>query len=124
MNSLQWMVALLLALCIVGLQLLLLRRGQTSTGAAATDAAQDMLIAALARQMLEGSERTERLLRAEVQGSAQGTRQELTANLVQFQHAVGTQLSNQIDSFSQRLAAQNETSAAQLEAMRQAIAAQ
>src|SRR5690606_29050577 len=66
-----------------------------------------------------------------VQASAQGTRQEIGANLAQFQQTLATQLTSvatlqnsQIDGFAQQLAKLVEANARQLESMRQAIAEQ
>jgi DNA recombination protein RmuC len=122
MNMLQFLLLLAAAVAILGLQLLLLlqaRRGQ--------DNSIDALIAILEKT----SERTERQLRAEVQTSAQGNRQELTSALSEFQRNVGAQLTgvaslqnNQIDAFAQQLAKLSELNAQQLEAMRNAITLQ
>lgn len=74
------------------------------------------------------SERSERELRAQVQTTAQSTRQELTGNFAQFQQTLAAQLTsvatlqnNKIDGFSQQLTKLNEVNAQQLESMRQAI---
>jgi len=80
------------------------------------------------QQMLE---RLERELRLQMQTSEQAMRQELGANLAQFQQALAAQLTtvatlqnSQIDGFSQQLVKLNESNAQQLEAMRQAITQQ
>ncbi len=63
--------------------------------------------------------------------SAQGNRQEVTGNLVQFQQTLATQMTSvatlqntQIDIFAQQLAKLTEANAQQLESMRQAITLQ
>jgi DNA recombination protein RmuC len=126
MNIIE-LVTLLLAVAIVILQIVILLRNK------GTDASPQLqqLQTELQRQLLQGSERVERELRTEVRASAQGTRQELSGSLGQFQQALAAQLTsvatiqnNQIDSFAQQLAKLNEANARQLESMRQAIATQ
>ena len=80
------------------------------------------------QQQQQGQERTERSLREQVQSTSQATRQELGGNFVQFQQALAAQMTsvatlqnNQIDAFSQQLVKLNESNAAQLEQMRQAL---
>ncbi|WP_420475290.1 DNA recombination protein RmuC [Noviherbaspirillum sp. ST9] len=118
MNTIE-LVTLLLVVAAVILQLVILLRGSRIS---TTD---------LQSQLQQGSERVERELRAEVQSSARGTRQELSGSLGQFQQALVAQLTsvatiqnNQIDSFAQQLAKLNEANAQQLESMRLAIATQ
>ncbi len=79
-------------------------------------------------QQQQAQERTERVLREQVQSTAQATRQELGANFTQFQQTLSAQLTsvatlqnNQIDAFSQQLVKLNESNAQQLEQMRQAL---
>lgn len=121
MNSVVPMLAALAVFVIVALLVLVLRR-QNDAQDGYDPSGPDHLAAAMSKQLLDVSERTERLLRSEVQASAQGTRQELGAQLAQIQSTLGSQLSNQIDSLSQRLAAQSDAANAQLETMRQATA--
>jgi DNA recombination protein RmuC len=71
------------------------------------------------------SERSERELRAQMQSTAQSTRQELTVNFTQLQQTLAAQLTsvatlqnNKIDGFSQQLSKLNEDNAKQLESMR------
>jgi DNA recombination protein RmuC len=118
MNNLE-LITLLLVVAAVILQLVILLRGRR------IDTEE------LQRQLQQGSERVERELRAEVQASARGTRQELSGTLGQFQRALVAQLTsvatiqnNQIDSFAQQLAKLNEANGQQLEAMRLAISTQ
>ncbi len=66
-----------------------------------------------------------------MQTSGQGTRQELSGHLAQFQQTLAAQLTsvatiqnNQIDGFAQQLAKLNEANTQQLEGMRLAIAQQ
>jgi DNA recombination protein RmuC len=82
---------------------LLMRRGGQDGAGTATDELFDALE--------KTSERTERELRSQVQTSAQGTRQELSGLLAEFQRSIGAQVTgmaslqtNQIDAFAQQLA--------------------
>ena len=115
----------LILLCVsVLLQLLLTLRGRGTDLSAKLLALQ----AELQRHDDHNSERVERELRNQVQTTGQGTRQELTGNLAQFQQTLTAQLSaiaalqnSQIDGFSQQLVKLNEVNALQLESMRLAI---
>ncbi|HJV87008.1 MAG TPA: DNA recombination protein RmuC [Noviherbaspirillum sp.] len=124
MNSIE-LILLLLGAVIVILQIILVMRSRN--GDAATQLMQ--LQSELQGHQQQTGERIERELRNQMQTSAQGTRQELSGNLHQFQQALTTQLTsvatiqnNQIDTFAQQLAKLNEVNAQQLEAMREAIA--
>ncbi|WP_136420191.1 DNA recombination protein RmuC [Herbaspirillum sp. ST 5-3] len=126
MNSIE-IIILLLSAAIIVLQVVLLLR---SRGADASSQLLQIQNALQGHQQQTG-ERIERELRNQVQTSAQGTRQELSGNLLQFQQALTAQLTsvatiqnNQIDSFAQQLAKLNEVNAKQLEAMRDAITLQ
>ena len=126
MNTFE-LVTLLLIVAAVILQVVILLRGR----GADVGAQLQFMQAEMQRQLVQGSERVERELRAEVQTSARGTRQELSGSLAQFQQALAAQLTsvatiqnNQIDSFAQQLAKLNEANAQQLESMRLAITTQ
>lgn len=108
-------------LLVILLQALLLKAARRET--------QDQNLAQGLSQILQAQERGERELRAEMQGSGQALRQELGANLSQFQQAMVTQSSsvasvqnNQIDAFSQQLTRLTESNSQQMEAMRQLLA--
>ncbi len=80
-------------------------------------------------QVLQGQERSERELRAEMQGASQSLRQEVGSTLAQFQQTLAAQMTsvatvqnNQIDSFSQQLTRLAESNTQQMEAMRQLLA--
>ncbi|TCS34378.1 DNA recombination protein RmuC [Paucimonas lemoignei] len=125
--SLTEIILLLLAASILVLQVMLLLRGKGSDITSRLNQLQEDLRA----HQQQTSERIERELRAQVQASGQGTRQELTGSLAQFQQTMATQMTSvatiqnsQIDSFAQQLAKLNEASIQQLENMRQAIAMQ
>jgi DNA recombination protein RmuC len=127
MTQSQLAILLIVAAAIIILQLIVLVRSRRD--AAMPELTQ--LQSALERNQQQTSERIERELRAQIQNTAQGTRQELTGNFAQFQQTLMTQLTSvaalqnsQIDSFSRQLVKLNETNAQQLEAMRQAIAQQ
>lgn len=102
---------------VVLLQVLILksaRRDQTDQGLA---------------QVLQGQERSERELRAEMHGASQALRQEVGSTLAQFQQTLAAQMTsvatvqnNQIDSFSQQLTRLAESNTQQMEAMRQVLA--
>jgi DNA recombination protein RmuC len=118
---------LLIAAVIIVLQVIVVVRGN------GVDLSPQLvqLQTALERHQQQSSERTERELRAQMQTTAQSTRQELTGNFAQFQQTLAAQLTsvatiqnNQIDGFSQQLAKLNEANAQQLESMRQAITLQ
>ncbi|MGE5622072.1 MAG: DNA recombination protein RmuC [Bacillota bacterium] len=126
MHALEIITLLLIAAVIV-LQLVILLRTR------AKDVSPQLLQlqGELQRYQLQVGERVERELRNQVQTTAQSTRQEMGANLGQFQQALIAQLTsvatiqnNQIDSFAQQLVKLNEMNARQLESMRQAIATQ
>lgn len=79
-------------------------------------------------QQLQQMERQDRSVREQVLSSAQATRQELSANFLQFQQSLAAQLTtvatlqnNQIDAFSQQLVKLNESNTQQLEQMRLAL---
>ncbi len=121
------MILLALLVAVLLLQLVLLARMRGNGMAAALL----QLQSDLQRQQQQSGDQLARELRSEVQGSAQGMRQELGANFAQFQQTLTAQMTNvatlqnkQIDSFSQQLAQWNAASAGQLDAMRQAIAIQ
>ncbi len=126
MHALEIITLLLIAAVIV-LQLVILLRTRAKDVSPQLLQLQDEL----QRYQLQVGERVERELRNQVQTTAQSTRQEMGANLGQFQQALISQLTsvatiqnNQIDSFAQQLVKLNEMNARQLEAMRQAIATQ
>ena len=82
-------------------------------------------------QIQQSNERTERELREQIQTSAQGSRQEIGANFMQFQQSLTTQMtsvaslqSSQIEAFALQLAKLSESNAQQLESMRQAMTLQ
>jgi len=116
-------IILLLVAVVLVLQLLALLQRRGGDVAAS--------LAKLQSELQQAGERSERELRSQVQSSAQGTRQELSGNLAQFQQTLASQLTSvatlqnsQIDGFSQQLAKLVEANAQQLEAMRQAIVQQ
>ena len=115
---------LLLVAAIIILQVIALLWGRR------TDVASQLakLQTDLQQHQQQISERSERELRAQVQTTAQSTRQELTGNFAQLQQTLAAQLTsvatlqnNKIDGFSQQLTKLNEVNAQQLESMRQAI---
>lgn len=120
-------LVLLLVAVIVILQVIALLRGRGAD--VAPQLAQ--LQTDLQQHQQQISERSERELRAQVQTTAQSTRQELTGNFAQLQQTLAAQLTsvatlqnNKIDGFSQQLTKLNEVNAQQLESMRQAITLQ
>ncbi|MGE5649386.1 MAG: DNA recombination protein RmuC [Bacillota bacterium] len=126
MNAMT-LVTLLLIAAIIILQLVILLRTRAKDVSPQLLQLQDEL----QRHQQHTVERVERELRSQVQTTAQSTRQELVANIGQFQQALIAQLTsvatiqnNQIDSFAQQLAKMSELNAQQLESMRQAIASQ
>lgn len=126
MNAMT-LVTLLLIAAIIILQLVILLRTRAKDVSPQLLQLQDEL----QRHQQHTVERVERELRSQVQTTAQSTRQELGANIGQFQQALIAQLTsvatiqnNQIDSFAQQLAKMSELNAQQLESMRQAIASQ
>ncbi|HEV7618146.1 MAG TPA: DNA recombination protein RmuC [Burkholderiaceae bacterium] len=127
MTQIELILLLLIAAVIIVLQVIVVVRGN------GVDLSPQLvqLQTALERHQQQSSERTERELRAQMQTTAQSTRQELTGNFAQFQQTLAAQLTsvatiqnNQIDGFSQQLAKLNEANAQQLESMRQAITLQ
>ncbi|KIF82690.1 DNA recombination protein RmuC [Noviherbaspirillum autotrophicum] len=126
MNAITLITLLLIAAVII-LQLVILLRTRAKDVSPQLLQLQDDL----QRHQQQTGERVERELRNQVQTTAQSTRQELGANIGQFQQALISQLTsmatiqnNQIDSFAQQLAKMSELNAQQLDAMRQAITAQ
>lgn len=111
-----WAVLALVALLVVAMAVVLLRRSATSHGATqAQDAAQQELLA-VARIQSERLDGMERELRREITESARAGRQELAQNLVSFQQtlvqqsAEATRTQNtQIDAFGQQLAVLQKT---------------
>jgi DNA recombination protein RmuC len=126
MNTIE--VILILAISVVVLlQIWILVRKQGGNQDAQWLALQTQLQQTLTQQQ-QAQERTERVLREQVQSTAQATRQDLGANFTQFQQTLSAQLTsvatlqnNQIDAFSQQLVKLNESNAQQLEQMRQAL---
>lgn len=126
MNPTDILIVLLIAVVLV-LQIVVLLRTRGGDVSGKLQKLQEDL----EKHQQQSAERVERELRAQVQSSAQGTRQELGGNFSQFQQALTAQLTsvatiqnNQIDSFAQQLAKLNEANAQQLESMRQSIATQ
>ena len=119
---------ILLVLVAVGiiLQLLSLLRNRSVELDLETPLLQ--LKAELQRHQQDLSEHSERELRAHLQNSAQGARQELASNFGQLQQTLATQMTsvatlqnNQIDSFAQQLVVLNQTNAQQLDGIRQTM---
>jgi len=89
------------------------------------------LLMQLQQSQQQTGERIERELRAQVQSTGQGTRQELGANLSQFQQTMATQMmsianlqNSRIASFADQLAKLSESNAAQLDKVREGMAIQ
>ena len=127
MTLIEFFVLLLAAAAILVLQVILYLRARPADSSAQLS----QLQTDLQQHHSQASERVERELRAQVQNSAQSTRQELTGTLAQFQQTLATQLTSvatlqnsQIDTFAQQLVKLNESNAQQLESMRQAISSQ
>jgi len=125
--SITEIIFLLLAVLVVTLQALLLLRAKSGDSAPRLAQLQEDLRS----HQQQTSERIERELRAQVQASGQGTRQEISGNLAQFQQTLAAQMTsvatiqnNQIDGFAQQLAKLNEANAQQLEGMRLAMVQQ
>lgn len=124
MTTMELVIIAGMALLLV-LQLVTLFRGRRH----AQDAAEtEQLKNALVAHQVTVAERIERELRAQMQMSAQGSRQELGNNFSQLQQTLATQMSsvatvqnNQIDGFAQQLVKLNETNAQQLGSMRDAL---
>lgn len=126
MTKMELILTALMVLAIVLLLLLLLRGRQQA--APDIETLLDILGDNLQRHQQELAEHSERELRAQLQGSAQGTRQELGSNFAQLQQTLAAQMTsvatlqnNQIDSFAQQLAKLNASNAQQLENMRQTM---
>jgi DNA recombination protein RmuC len=129
MTQTEFLLLLLLAVAILIMQIVALLRGHGRGADILPRIAQ--LQNDLQQHQQGTSERTERELRAQIQQTAQGTRQELTGNFAQFQHTFAAQLTSvatlqnkQIDAFGQQLAKLNEVNRQQLESMRQAVVLQ
>ena len=129
MTQTEFLLLLLLAVAILIMQIIALLRGHGRGADMLPHIAQ--LKSDLQQHQQGTSERTERELRAQVQQTAQGTRQELTGNFAQFQQTLAAQLTSvatlqnkQINSFGQQLAKLNEVNRQQLEDMRQAVGMQ
>lgn len=127
MTESQFFILLAIMGIGVALQIVVLLRGKSGEGTAKLMELQN----ALQNSQQQHAERSERVLREQVQSTAQATRQELGTNFTQFQQALAAQLTsvatvqnNQIDGFAQQLAKLNEANAQQLEAMRQSITLQ
>jgi DNA recombination protein RmuC len=126
MSQIEIVLIVLLAIVLVLQILALLRQGRAQDQGVPLQLQQLQQALALQHQQgCERAERAERDLRAELQLSAQGTRQELGGNFAQFQQALSTQLTSvatlqnkQIENFAQQLAKLSEANAQQLEAMR------
>jgi DNA recombination protein RmuC len=125
MNIIELLILLMLAGLLV-LQIALLLRARSGASHRLPQLQEE-----LQQHQQQTCERLERELRNQILSSAQGTRQELINNLMQFQQGLMTQLTsvatlqnNQIDSFSQQLAKLTEANNRQQESMRQAIALQ
>ena len=123
MSILESILLFVLLLVLILQVVVFLRSGNGNATAQFTQLRTD-----LERHQNDASERMERELRSQVQGTAQGTRQELSASLAQFQQAVAAQLTGiaslqngQFDKFGLQLAKLNEVNATQLDAMRDAI---
>lgn len=121
------LIILLLLTAVIVLQVIVLLRARTADFTPQLDKLQNEL----QQHQQQTSERVERELRTQVLNSAQGNRQEITGNLVQFQQTLASQLTSvatlqntQIDTFAQQLAKLTEANAHQLESMRQAITQQ
>ncbi len=126
MTLTELLLLLLIAVAII-LQVVALLRARAADGSAQLA----QLQTGLQQHQQQTIERTERELRAQVQNTAQSTRQELTGNFAQFQQTLASQMTSiatlqnaQIEAFSQQLMKLNEANASQLESMRQAIALQ
>ncbi|MBC3807524.1 DNA recombination protein RmuC [Undibacterium seohonense] len=126
MNTIEVILTLAISVVVL-LQVLILVRKQVGSQEAQWLALQSQLQQTFTQQQ-QAQERTERVLREQVQSTAQATRQDLGANFTQFQQTLSAQLTsvatlqnNQIDAFSQQLVKLNESNAQQLEQMRQAL---
>jgi DNA recombination protein RmuC len=121
MTLADWLTIALLALNLILVARLALRRPVTEPIAARLDE--------LARRQRDDGERLERELRSEVQASASATRAELSQGLSMFQQALLTQSgevartqNEQIDSFRVQLSAMQQQVAQALQASAQAMA--
>ena len=126
MNTIEIILTIAVSVVVL-LQIVILLRKQGGNQDAQWLALQTQLQQTLTQQQ-QAQERTERVLREQVQSTAQATRQDLGANFTQFQQTLSAQLTsvatlqnNQIDAFSQQLVKLNESNAQQLEQMRQAL---
>lgn len=126
MNTIEIILTIAVSVVVL-LQIVILLRKQDGNQDAQWLALQTQLQQTLTQQQ-QAQERTERVLREQVQSTAQATRQDLGANFTQFQQTLSAQLTsvatlqnNQIDAFSQQLVKLNESNAQQLEQMRQAL---
>jgi len=126
MNTIEIILTIAVSVVVL-LQIVILLRKQGGNQDAQWIALQTQLQQTLTQQQ-QAQERTERVLREQVQSTAQATRQDLGANFTQFQQTLSAQLTsvatlqnNQIDAFSQQLVKLNESNAQQLEQMRQAL---
>lgn len=124
----EFIVMLIVAVVIIGLQLLQLLEWRRKSGASSNIEA---LRHDMQRHQMETAERTERELRREVQINAQITRQELSGSLAQFQQSMAAQLAtvatlqnNQIDAFGQQLARLAEGTGKQFEGIRDVMSHQ
>jgi DNA recombination protein RmuC len=119
----EWLIPALLALTLILLLWLALRRTD--------DQPLKDLGESLQQGMRQGTERLERELRAEVQDSARGTRQELAGTMALFQQTLLTQSGDvartqneQIDSFRTQLAAMQQQVSDALQGATQALSQQ
>jgi DNA recombination protein RmuC len=126
MTQTELILMALMVLAVV-LQLLILLRGRHQVELD-IETPLDVLGDNLQRHQHELAEHSERELRAQLQSSAQGTRQELGSNFAQLQQTLAAQMTsvatlqnNQIDSFAQQLVKLNASNAQQLESMRQTM---
>ena len=126
-ETLLYLLIFLATACLILLLIQLFRQARQPASSVSLDGWRQQLEQA----MQAVGERTERQLREQVLMSAQGTRQELTASLAQFQQGVTQQMTNvstlqngQIRAFSEQLARLTAGNAEQLEKMREHIAAQ
>jgi DNA recombination protein RmuC len=118
MNSPELIALLALAAAVIlALLVLMLRRGPWAELPAR--------LAQMQSELQQQSERAERELRAQMQTTAQGARQELNGSFAQLQQTLAAQLTSvatiqqgQIDAFAQQVAKLSDSMAQQLESMR------
>jgi DNA recombination protein RmuC len=122
MGIIGWLIVALLVIVVI-LQCVTLLRSMGQSGQSADDLKFD-----IQKHQQDVSERLEREIRAQVQSSAQSSRQELSSNFAQLQQMLAAQLTsvatlqnNQIDGFAQQLVKLNQTNAQQLDALRQTM---